>query len=344
VSVCAVVVTYNRAELLLELVRSLVAQTSGPSEIVVLDNASTDGTERALRDSGLGDDVSLRYLRLRENEGPAGGFYAVISAAMTLEWDWLWVFDDDASAEANALAELLSSELAADPGTAALCPATIGRDGRPELNHRGTWNGTQLPLRPSDFDDGPRAIDYASYLGILVRRAAIEATGLPKREFFVWSSDVEWTLRLSDYGQLWLLPTVRIRHYADPSAGSYRSGALGKLAMARKPIDNRDLWKYVYGFRNAVWLRKQRGERLPGFALYLCLQLTRIVVFNPDKAKRLRLFYRAGIAGRRGRFRSVRPADFLEVIEQPDALRELGARSFKAPTGMPEVAIPMTRL
>jgi GT2 family glycosyltransferase len=69
-SVCAFVLTRNRKVLLAECLRGLLAQTHPVDEIVVLDNASDDGTEEHLRAEGLLDRVT--YHRASQNTGGAG--------------------------------------------------------------------------------------------------------------------------------------------------------------------------------------------------------------------------------------------------------------------------------
>ena len=69
-SVIAVVVTYNRKDLLLEALQHLFNQTA-PLDILVVDNASTDGTKEALEPYM----DSIQYLNTGKNMGGAGGFY-----------------------------------------------------------------------------------------------------------------------------------------------------------------------------------------------------------------------------------------------------------------------------
>ena len=58
-SVCALVVTYNRRALLDECLRAIDAQTVRPAELILVDNASTDGTPELLRENGWLDRPSV---------------------------------------------------------------------------------------------------------------------------------------------------------------------------------------------------------------------------------------------------------------------------------------------
>ena len=80
-SVCALVVTYNRRALLEECLRAIEAQTVRPDELILVDNASTDGTRELLREGGYLDRPDVTYLRLDENLGSSGGFARGFEAA-----------------------------------------------------------------------------------------------------------------------------------------------------------------------------------------------------------------------------------------------------------------------
>jgi rhamnopyranosyl-N-acetylglucosaminyl-diphospho-decaprenol beta-1,3/1,4-galactofuranosyltransferase len=125
--VCAAVVTYNRRELLVECLEALLAQTHALQSIVVVDNASTDGTPELLRERGLLDRDDVRLLRLAENRGGAGGFAAAVEATRAQDCDWIWLMDDDSEPVPDALERLLSSPPAGEEATVALCPVLICR-------------------------------------------------------------------------------------------------------------------------------------------------------------------------------------------------------------------------
>ena len=69
--VCAVVITYNRRELLDECLQAITAQTYPCDHIVVVDNASTDGTAEMVKERWAGrSDLHV----LTKNIGAAGGY------------------------------------------------------------------------------------------------------------------------------------------------------------------------------------------------------------------------------------------------------------------------------
>ena len=110
--VTAVVVTYNRKELLVECLQALLAQTvfdTGAGcelEILVVDNASTDGTASSLSPL-LEREPRIHYMLLEENLGGAGGFCAGMKRAVEEGCDYVWIMDDDTIPKPQALEKLL---------------------------------------------------------------------------------------------------------------------------------------------------------------------------------------------------------------------------------------------
>ncbi|KAB2347859.1 glycosyltransferase [Actinomadura rudentiformis] len=195
-SVAAVVVTYNRRELLDEALAALRDQTRVPDRFIVVDNASSDGTAALIRDRF--PDVEL--LELPRNVGGAGGFAAGIARALDAGMDLLWLLDDDTVPEPGALQALLAAR-----------EAGAGEDGPPTLvASRVVWtDGRAHPMntpRPK-----PRAtaaeweiaraagcvpIRSASFVSVLVDAAVVRRRGLPVADYFLWNDDFEFTTRL----------------------------------------------------------------------------------------------------------------------------------------------------
>jgi GT2 family glycosyltransferase len=209
--VCAIVVTHNRREMLVECLRALRGQTRPPDEILVVDNASTDGTPDLVRSDFEGVDL----LALAENVGGAGGFYEGIRTAYERGADWLWLMDDDTIASDGALEGLLA-------------PVSGLRDDgiRPVIMmSKVVWSdGTLHPMntpRP-EVRRRPEAVDAAgrglllirtgSFASILIHRDAVAEHGLPHREYFIWNDDFEYTARILRRGTGYLVPDSLVEH------------------------------------------------------------------------------------------------------------------------------------
>uniref|UniRef100_UPI0040289A9D glycosyltransferase n=1 Tax=Lachnospira sp. TaxID=2049031 RepID=UPI0040289A9D len=96
-----IIVTYNRCELLKEAVECALNQSVKPSHIVIINNASDDGTYEYLKklNKDYKGGTSLVIKTLKKNTGGAGGFYYGLKAAHQLGDDWHVIIDDDAMLE-----------------------------------------------------------------------------------------------------------------------------------------------------------------------------------------------------------------------------------------------------
>ena len=103
----AVIVTYNRKDLLLECVSAVLAQEGGAPGVIIVDNASSDGTKDALRAHVERGEVL--YFNTGANLGGAGGFQYGIRKAVEMGYEYLWIMDDDCIPSKTALSVLLSA-------------------------------------------------------------------------------------------------------------------------------------------------------------------------------------------------------------------------------------------
>src|ERR1700721_1928998 len=102
----AVVVTFNRKELLSECLDALLGQSRQLDAIFIVNNASSDGTKLHLQERGYFDNPAIRYIELAYNMGGAGGFHAGMDAAHKAGFDWVWVMDDDTEPRLDALEKM----------------------------------------------------------------------------------------------------------------------------------------------------------------------------------------------------------------------------------------------
>jgi rhamnopyranosyl-N-acetylglucosaminyl-diphospho-decaprenol beta-1,3/1,4-galactofuranosyltransferase len=221
-TVCAVVVTHNRRDLLEECLDAVLAQTRGVDHVLVVDNASTDGT---------GELVASRFpqvelLALPRNEGGAGGFHEGMRLATEQGWEWLWLMDDDTIPRADALERLLErlDELDGLPEPIMLGSKAVWSDGR--------WHPMNfVSPRTSDMqqflDAGTRglfAFRTSTFVSLLVRSDAVRRYGLPHKHYFIWSDDVEWTARVLMHEAGYLVGSSVVEHRTKTAHTAAESG------------------------------------------------------------------------------------------------------------------------
>lgn len=201
--VIAVVVTHDRRELLRGCLAALRGQRIAPAAILIIDNASRDGTPRMLADAATTSPIPLRILRTTDNLGGAGGFALGIETALAQSPDWLWLMDDDCEPEPEALSELLgAARLIGSAGARAgpigfLASTVLWSDGSLHVMNRPGQIGLrgQAPALP-----GLIPVDHASFVSLMVSASAAGHCGLPVAEFFIGSDDVEYCWRIRRAG------------------------------------------------------------------------------------------------------------------------------------------------
>ncbi len=209
-AVFAVVVTYNRRALLEECLAALAAQERAPDRVLVVDNASTDGTADYVRREHR--DVQL--LALSENQGGAGGFHEGLKAAHADGADWIWLMDDDTIARPDALAELLRvpDALGPLPDAALLSSKVVWTNGDLHpMNHPG-FERDKTDRFIASCEQGLLPIRAATFVSLLVHRSTIDEHGLPHKHFFIWSDDIEYTARVTRHRAGYLVPTSVVVH------------------------------------------------------------------------------------------------------------------------------------
>jgi rhamnopyranosyl-N-acetylglucosaminyl-diphospho-decaprenol beta-1,3/1,4-galactofuranosyltransferase len=203
VEVCAVVVTRDRRALLTECLAALRAQTRAPDRILVVDNASSDGTVQMLRE----DHPEVEVLPLATNEGGAGGFHEGLRAAHSAGCDWIWLMDDDTIPTPSCLQALLeAAERVPGPGPALMSSKAIWTDGRlhPMNYHGFERERTEAVIEASEL--GLMPLRTATFVSLLLSRRAIDTDGLPLRRYFLWSDDIEYTARILRRAPGYLVP------------------------------------------------------------------------------------------------------------------------------------------
>ncbi len=210
-NVVAVVVAYNRQELLRRCLDGLSEQTVAPTGTVVVDNASTDDSREVASTHPLGAHV----VELPTNTGGAGGFAAGIARALTRfpRADWIWVMDDDTVPTATALEALVRAAEAYPGAPALLASRAVWADGTEHpMNRPRTRPALPPALHRHAALVGARQIRTASFVSILLDARAVREVGLPRASYFLWNDDFEYTSRILR-GRIGLyVPDSVVRH------------------------------------------------------------------------------------------------------------------------------------
>jgi len=256
--IAAVVVAYNRRDLLVEALTALAAQTHPLDSVVVVDNASTDGSAEAAEAASPRTDI----VRLERNTGGAGGFAVGIERAITTHGaDLVWVMDDDTIPSSTALEELLAVRHR-HPGTPVVMASRVlwtdGSDHPMNTPRRKPFLGRSERLAAENV--GAVAVRSASFVSTLFDTAAISRSGLPIAEYFIWNDDFEFTARLLRSGVGVYCPASIVVHKTK--------------ALASTDVDPGS--RFYYEVRNKIWLfRRSRALAAWELPIYVGASLAR---------------------------------------------------------------------
>ncbi|WP_024541591.1 glycosyltransferase [Bifidobacterium choerinum] len=242
-SVTAIVVSYNRAQLLGECLDGILGQTRRPDRIIIVDNASTDGARQVARDFADHSPIRTEVVALPRNVGGAGGFCAGIAVAAGKGRhdyrptpgvvEYLWLMDDDTVPTPNALAALLdASDLCIE--TNGCMPTVLGSkavwvDGREHRMNRPRPRAA-LAKGARRMRGGAFQVRSLSFVSCLINVGAVRGLHrLPISAFFLWNDDFEYTSALLRNGVGYYVPTSEVVHKtkkfgssdADPGARFY---------------------------------------------------------------------------------------------------------------------------
>jgi rhamnopyranosyl-N-acetylglucosaminyl-diphospho-decaprenol beta-1,3/1,4-galactofuranosyltransferase len=217
--VIAVVVTYNRRQLLLESLAAVHAQSRAPDAVIVVDNASTDETAAAVRSHY----PAVTLAELARNTGGAGGFACGMALALGDGADLVWLMDDDTVPRRHALRALL---------------------GRPHpMNTPRAKPFATKAERAAAATTGCIPIRSASFVSILVDAGVSRERGLPRADYFLWNDDFEYTTRLLRGQSGLLCPASVVVH---------KTTAFGNTDTDPGP-------RFFYEVRNKIWTLRTRS-------------------------------------------------------------------------------------
>jgi GT2 family glycosyltransferase len=183
--------------------------------IIVLDNASTDGSSTAI----LGAHPHVRVLGLTDNCGYAGNNNVGIAAALESGAEWVLVLNEDTVLSEDCVARLVAAG-APDSRIGIIGPTVYHHDEPDVIQSAGgrlgrDWSSYHLNQNTRDLGllAESRAVDWISGCAIMVRRAVIEQVGMIDARYFYFWEETEWCLRASRAGwRIVHVPAAKLWH------------------------------------------------------------------------------------------------------------------------------------
>lgn len=204
--VCAVICNWNKKDYVVNCVASVKQSTHKKLDIVVVDNASTDGSVKALkRRYGA---IVIHIIENSQNLGGTGGFNTGLRYALEVNnYDYVWLLDNDVTVAPDALQKLLDTMIAVPE--AGIVGSVILYMDEPETVHElGGFVDKErfvLPLNyhrvnVSQLPEKHEEVDYVPACSILVDVEKMMKVGIMDEGFFLYYDEVEWCSRFQSKG------------------------------------------------------------------------------------------------------------------------------------------------
>jgi GT2 family glycosyltransferase len=266
-----IIVTWNKKDYVINLLNSLSAINfpRNQLDILVIDNASNDGTVEALEMQFQ----DIQIIKNTENIGGTGGFNTGLAWAFEQadsKYDFLWLLDNDVVVHQNALSELVT--VLDENSDVAVAGSTMMQLDYPwRINEMGAFvdrgSGNLLlnrhlhevpgwrekPLQDLLVNDADLSqqlnycqptmdVDYVAAASLLIRAPIAKQTGL-WMDFFIHFDDVEWCLSIANAGHRIVVSAKSLIWHIS--------------AIAKVPT-----WVLYYDNRNILYLLEKHSDKI----------------------------------------------------------------------------------
>lgn len=291
----AVIVTYNRKELLSQNIEMLLKQTMTVDSIIIVDNCSSDGTYEYLKNCGWTTEPFL-YLKTETNIGGAGGFYTGVKAAYEAGADWIVLMDDDGRMADEHTMEILYR--------AARKLYDENRGERKLFVNALVQKGELLSFKIDHMYTVVEAMTAAKngliegaanpFNGTLISRELVSDIGYPKKEFFIKGDEVDYKQRALDAGAY--VGTVAEAKYIHPRPETVEKTVLG----VKVPFFVEAPWKEYYAARNFTYMYKLQ-EWYKGILFELIfVKLLAVISLKCKKMETIKMLFKGVYDGWKG--------------------------------------------
>ena len=277
--IAAIIVTFNRLDLLKQCIKNLQLQNVC-CDILIVNNFSTDKTEEWVLDY-VKNNSNVFYKNTGRNIGGAGGFNYGVRWAIESDYDYIWLMDDDCLPYENALEELIKANEIMKGNYGWLSSTVLWKDG-----HECKMNRPKLKKSFYEYIEfiqyGIVQAEQSTFVSLFLKTDTIRKVGLPIKDFFIWGDDIEFTRRIAVRYNIpcFLVGNSKVLHAMANNCGS---------SIATDGAER--IQRYKYAFRNENYLYRKEG--LAGIAYYIAkcgINILRIFGKAPNKK-----FYRCSI-------------------------------------------------
>ncbi len=267
--VCLIILNWNGLDDTIECIESCFKLTYSNFYILLVDNASSDGSESILRERY----PDINFIQTGENLGFAGGNNVGIKFALENDADYVWLLNNDTVVDSEALSELV--KVAEKSESNAIVGSKIYFYNEPKKIWfaGGIWRKNKLFA--SHFGDGEVdvgqydkicEVDYITGCSLLVKSTVIKEIGMMNEKYFMYWEDVDWGATVHKKGWKNIhVPTSFVWH---------------KISSSMKKQSHKQVYYFIRG--SLLFFQKYAPERLP----LVFIVIIRDILFSFKKGQR----------------------------------------------------------
>lgn len=287
--IASVIVTYNRKELLKKNIDSVLKQSIF-TDIIIIDNNSSDGTSELVNEEYYNEKERIYFYRLEDNVGGAGGFSKGVDIAYKLGYDLIWLMDDDGRPYDNkTLEEILK-----------VCKKVYSNKKNFIINSLVLCNSTELSFGLGNINTKKEAQKFSSdniifdkinpFNGTMISKELVEEIGLPNDQFFIKGDEAEYYLRAKKSGAY--IATCTNSLYYHPSIKKTYKKILGKNIEMTNEVG----WKEYYRSRNYVYINKKYNGKI-SVIKFIIIRFINIIFYRDKKISKIKFSLKGLIDG-----------------------------------------------
>lgn len=261
--VSAVTVNWNSLKVTIECLESLQKVNYPNFEVIVVDNASTDGSAEKIEE--LFPEMTL--IKSEKNYGWGGGTNVGLKYAMESGSDYIWLLNNDLVVEPDALGKLVAAAERTNEAVL-VSPILYFYSTRTRIQHCGSefdWKnyvvrnisdlGEIASINEKDF--------WTWCTAVLVKREVVEKVGYFDEKYFIYFDDLDYSARAMSAG---------CRHKLESSAKVYHRSHSADVGGIR----SHPLHYFYYMTRNEYWFWKERAKGLKRM-VFLRMYMARLI-------------------------------------------------------------------
>jgi rhamnopyranosyl-N-acetylglucosaminyl-diphospho-decaprenol beta-1,3/1,4-galactofuranosyltransferase len=258
--VAAIMVTYNRRDVVQEALDCLQSQTYPIDYIVVVDNNSSDDTIQVLLERKK-KDQRISIVNSTENAGFGAGLALGMNWSLdNLHPDYMWLMDDDSYPVVDALELLIKNSIEYQYDVLGLSGYVMRMGAKKKV----------LP------ENNSAEVDFILIDNALIAIETIKNIGVPSGEFFMMCEDYDYCLRIKEAG--FKLGVIRNNH-------------VNRLNLGSQKFSKATLWRGYYHSRNHLIILK-RHFTFVRLVNYIIVQLKYLVASLQAKDRWTRIKFR----------------------------------------------------